>query len=242
VAKFDCNERVIFRDGGTLHRGRVTAVEPHKRRIVTDSGQRVIVSVRRLSTARDRVLILETRLDRNLRSVRSYGPMMQQWLRAYKVEALYERVHTVDAMRRFLRHEGKNANTRFVHIMGHGLHVPGGHAVLQLTFEELNLFEEADVFSGLHDKVLLFSCCDIGGDLDALRAVKEASGAAAVIAYRMEIPDCYTNLAEVLLYEILLSKPATSPKRAVETVANALKMLDVKVEGFITRKPVLVCV
>ena len=111
MATFDVNDRVIFTFNGVRHRGKVTRVEPKKRRVVTDSGQRLVVPVRRLKHSPDRALILETRLDRNLRS-RTYGPMMQQWLSALNVEALYERVHTVRDIRQFLQRDGRNAATR----------------------------------------------------------------------------------------------------------------------------------
>ena len=73
-------------------------------------------------------------MDQNLRSRRAYGPMMQDWLRAYGVEALYERVHTKEAMRRFFRKEGKNLGTRFIHVIGHGIDDPGaGKARVETT-------------------------------------------------------------------------------------------------------------
>ena len=242
MRKFECNERVIFRFDGVTHRGRVTAVEPKTRRVVTDSGKRLVVPVGSLRTAANRSLILETRLDRNLRSNRTYGPMMQQLLYAFDVEALYERVHTVDSMRRFLRQEGKNPATRFIHVMSHGTVGPKrGTAALHLTFGDLNLVEQADVFKDLPDKILLFSCCQIGQDRGVLERIKEVSKAAAVISYRVDVNDWYTNLAEALLYERLLNS-TMSPQRAVKVVGEVLDLMGVKVHGVVTRKPVMVCV
>lgn len=242
MRKYNSDERVVFKLDGIVYRGRVTSVEPHARRVVTDSGKRLVIPVRRLRPARNRSLILETRLDRNLRSNRTYGPMMQQLLYAFDVEALYERVHTADSMRRFLRQEGKNPATRFVHVMSHGTVGPKpGSAMLHLTFDDLDLVKQADVFKDLQDKILLFSCCQIGRDREVLEIIKDVSGAAAVISYRVDVNDWYTNLAEALLYERLI-KSTMSPQKAVRLVAEVLDRMGVKVDGVVTRKPILVCV
>lgn len=242
MSYFDINDRVIFTYNGVRYRGKVTKVESKKRRVVTDSGQRLVVPLRSLKRSPDRALILETRLDRNLKSGRIYGPMMQQWLSALNIEALYERVHTVEAMRRFLQQEGKNAATRFVHIIGHGSDDPGiGTATLYLTFERLSLGKDADVFKGLDGKIIIFSCCEIGADHRVLETIKQASGAAGVIAYRVAVNDWYTNVAEGLLYERLINTTCT-PQKAVTLVSEAMAHLGVKVAGVVTRKPVLVCV
>ncbi len=242
MAKFDRNDRVMFRHDGQVHRAKVTQVTPHKRRVVTDSGKRLEVPVRRLRRSPDRVLILEARLDRGLNSPRAYGPMMQQWLYAYDVVALYEKVHTVEAMRRFLRREGKNVTTRFVHIMAHGTDEPGtGTAFIKLTFEKLDLVKDAKVFAGLKGKIIIFSCCEVGADTRAMEAVKEASGAKAIIGYRLPVEDWYTNLTEVLLYDRILST-AWSPKKAVQAVNKALSEAGVRARKRAVRKPVLVCV
>jgi len=242
MSRFNINERVIFTYNGVRHRGKVTRVEPKKRRVVTDSGQRLLVPVRSLKRSPDRVLILETRLDRSLKSGRIYGPMMQQWLSALKVEALYERVHTVEDMRYFLQRDGRSASTRFIHIMGHGTDGPGvGRATLHLTFEPLNLREKVEIFQGLKGKIIIFSCCEIGANLRVLNEIKQESGASGVIAYRIAVDDWYTNVAEGLLYERLINTTC-SPQTAVRLVSEAMKCLGTKVAGIVTRKPVLVCV
>ena len=82
MTKFDRNQRVVITHEGKLVRGKVTGVGPKKRRVVTDSGKRLLVSVYNLRDAKEKILILETRLDRNLKSNRIYGPMMKQWFSA----------------------------------------------------------------------------------------------------------------------------------------------------------------
>jgi hypothetical protein len=165
--------------------------------------------------------------------------MVKQWLEAYEgVEVLYERVHTVEDFRRFLHREGRKPSTRFIHYGGHGQCPEKKKAVLRLTFEDLNLQEDIDVFAGLTGKVLIFSCCEVGANVRIMEQLKEVSGAAAVIAYRSEVMDTYTNLAEAMLYDRLFA--GLRPNAAVNAVTDALRALGVRSDG--ARKPVLVCV
>lgn len=240
MAKHELGERVIYREDGVTYRGKVTKVERGARRIVTDSGRRRIVNVRKLKASPDRFLILETRLDRSLKSRRAYAEMMKQWISAYGVEALHEKVHTIEDLRMFLRAEGRNPATRFIHIIGHGS-TDCGQTTLSLTFETIDLVAQAEVFRDLHEKVILFSCCGIGASLQAMRAIKNASGAAAVIGYRTSVCDTYTNLAEALLYDRLIETPL-QPAQAVDKVGQLLQKLGVKPSNEGTRKPAIVCV
>ena len=177
MEKFAKGERVIFRtEDGSKQRGKVTAVLPKLRSIKTDSGHIMKVPVRRLKKSPDRVLILEGRLDRTLRSNRIYGDMLKTWLSAYGVEALYERVHTTEDMRRFLSREGRDIATRYIHIICHGEDLSGcGTAKLCLTFDKLDLFKNCNVFENLTGKILIFSCCEIGNDIKAMEEVKRVS-------------------------------------------------------------------
>jgi CHAT domain-containing protein len=149
--------------------------------------------------------------------------MLQQWFSAYGVEPLYERIHTIHDLEKFLHQEGRNVSTRFVHITCHGKDEQGcGTAKLCLTFDDVDLVRNADIFKGLDGKVIVFSCCQVGNDERAMLAVKEASGAAAIIGYRMSVKDSYANLAEVLLYDRLLI-PHMKVAEAVKQVQSTLK-------------------
>ena len=118
-----------------------------------------------------------------------------------------------------------------------------GTARLSLTFEKVDLVRDCRIFEGLDGKVLIFSCCEIGRDRKAMRIIKESSGAAAVISYRMSVRDSYANLSEVLLYDRLLDS-RFSPIKAVEQVQSILKDLNPIIgdENYrFAKKPVLVC-
>ena len=157
------------------------------------------------------------------------------------MEALYEKVHTVEAMHRFLDQEGHNIATRFIHIMAHGVDEPGGGtATLHLTFDKLDLYNQADVFAGLEGKVIILSCCEVGADSRVMRRLKKVSGAMAVIGYRLPVDDWYTNLVEALIYERLINSNMR-PDKAVKLAIDALELIGAKLEGSEPRKPVLVC-
>jgi len=242
MVNFDRHSRVIFEMDGMKQRGRITRVLPKWRGVVTDSGKRMVVPVRRLKPSPDRVLILETRLDRtNLRSNRLYGLMMQQWLSAYDVVTLYERVHTLEDLRNFLRREGQNVATRFIQIIGHGAHKAGTtKAMFKLTFGSIDLIEQADIFKGLDGKVIILSCCEVGGNSRAMELIKEKSGAAAIVAYRRWIYDFHSNLCEAMLFDRLI-ETRMNPWKAVDSVNRALDELEIKLGPPGTRHPVLVC-
>jgi hypothetical protein len=185
-------------------------------------------------------MVLEARLDGDLRSPRSYARMIRRWLSAYRVKVLHERIHTREDLRQFLRRVARQDSTRFLEIIAHGTE-PGEKEGrrLKLTFENVDLRKDAGLFAGLDEKVILFSCCSLGGDPVAMRRVKEASNAAAVIAYRIPVEDHYTNLHEALIYDRLLTTNQ-SPKLAAEEVAAALYDLGVRPLGRIVRKSALV--
>lgn len=232
--------RVAFSYRGQKLTGRVTGLLDKKRRVVADTGERTELSVRALKPALDKVLILESRLDRSVRfTKRTYAPMLKALLEAYpSVEVFHERVHSESDLAHFLKSEGRKLSTRFIHYIGHGVHRGGMDTTLELTLGGVNLYESADIFTGLKGSVIIFSCCQVGANEQALRHIKKVSGAAAVIGYRTEVEDTYTNLAEALLYDRLFSR--MKPQDAVKNVGEGLLKMGIRPEG--TRRPVLVCV
>ena len=247
MAKFQKGERVIFADDdGNKHRGKITDVLPKKKRakVVTDTNQRLEVPVRRIRPSPDKVLILEARLDRNLKSRRLYGDMFRQWLSAYNVETLYERVHTVEDVRRFLAREGRDVSTLVIHVMCHGEDLPGRRrARLCLTLYKLDLVKDKNVFENLEGKIVIFSCCEIGDDIKAMEEIKQISQASAIISYRKSVLDSYTNLTEVLLYDRLINT-RKHPRIIVDQIQKLLRDLGVRFTDINEKasKPVLVCV
>jgi hypothetical protein len=233
---------VVFRDGQTDHRGRVVAERGRRREVMTDAGLKAEVPASRLRASADRALILEGRLESNLRSRRVYGPLMRRFLSSYDVEAMYEKIHTQEDLRRFLARYARSPGFRFVHLICHGQDPKGSNSAhLVLTFDTVVLPANAGIFEKLNDKIIIFSCCKIGADKPALAAVKKASGAAAIIAYRRSVYDNYALLAESLFYDQVIDQNQT-PARAVERANRALRDIGCRHPDEKTRLPVMVCI
>jgi len=228
-------------DCGTRNRGRVTQVLRKTRRVVSDTGRRQIVPVMRLARAPDTVLILEGRLDRSLNSRRTCAPILQLLLMAYGTKAYSEKIHTGLDLRFFLKREARKSSHRIIHIICHGLNDSPDGALLQLTHDKVKLMECLADFEGLCGKILILSACEVGANRRTMEALKKASGACAVIAYRKSVYDTYTNLAEALLYEQLLNSNV-APSTAVERVHEALSAVKTKPCDDKYRGNVMVCV
>ena len=129
--------------------------------------------------------------------------------------------------RKFLEIDVDNFNERLKAMKPHvAFDVPNvltgeGNLKIDLTFESMDLIKQSDVFAGLDGKVIIFSCCEVGADRRVMKAIKKISGAAAVIGYRLEVDDWYTNLVETMLYERLINT-RMSAKKVVKRVNEAL--------------------
>jgi hypothetical protein len=98
---------------------------------------------------------------------------------------------------------------------------------LELTFGKFRLQDNLELFKVIKGKVLILCACQVGANKQIMQQLKRVSGARAVIAYRKSVYDTYTNLAEALLYDQLLSAD-TSPQEAVKRVYQALKVIRTK--------------
>jgi CHAT domain len=219
--RFERGDRVIVRQNGTRLGGRVSGVlSPWRFRVVTDQNRRLEVPKRDLRRGRNNVLILETRLDAALHSQRHSGTFLREFLQAYGVQALYERVHTKRDLEQFLDQARRTPNIPYIHFVAHGS--VKERSSLLLTFERVNLHREAGMFRALDGKLLIFSSCDIGADRVAMERILEFSRAQAIIAYTKEIEDSYSYLAESLLYGLVFDS-LLSPTEIVRRVRAALR-------------------
>jgi hypothetical protein len=159
----------------------------------------------------------------------------------YGSELLHEKVHTKEDLKAFLRKEGRHEEFRYIHLMAHGANTKGsGRVKLYLTHESFDLVENREIFAGLKGKVIIFSSCELGNDIPAMQAIRDASEAAAVITYRCVVDDYYTNIAELLFYHQLIENDR-SPKKAVELVREMLSVGNIKISDQVTRAPVIRC-
>ncbi|MCW8131648.1 MAG: hypothetical protein KIS92_14980 [Planctomycetota bacterium] len=234
---FEIGERVVLRQKRRWVGARVTQVDRWRRRVITDMGERKIVSARALWYPTESFLMLETRLDRKLSSMRNQGNFIREHLAAYGARLLYERVHSKEDLRRFLQTEGRRSSVRMIHFTGHG---HGKAGTISLTFEEVKLAENLDLFKGLKGKVILFSSCEIGNLREVMRTLVRKAQLAGVIAYRTEVNDTYANLADAMIYDRLLLS-SDPPRKIVQRVNKALRALDKSDYQSKWRGPVLTC-
>lgn len=222
---FKRNDRVVVGlDSGQRVGGRITGKQGANYRVVTDSYKRLKVSGRRLRRGSDDVLLLEARLDRPLRSHRHQGTFMKEFLEPLGRRVLYEKVHTKEDLKRFLAIARRDPTIPYVHYVGHGEF--RGEAKLKLTFERVDLRKDADIFSDLGGKVLIFSCCTVGRDRAAMRHLLKVSKARAIICYDKDIDDAYAFVTEALLYNRMFDT-LRRPSEVVSAVKRALRSLRV---------------
>lgn len=69
---------------------------------------------------------------------------------------------------------------------------------------KINLADRAGrhLFRGLHGKVLLFSCCEVGDNDELMRALLKASGAKALFSYTDNVTDSQALIIEALFYHL----------------------------------------
>lgn len=232
--KHEPGNRVTFKDSeGRKRSGRVTSVEPQRRRVKTDDGNLVSVSVRQLREAHDQALLLETRLDSNLQSKRGDGVFLEEFFKPHKVKCLYERVHSKENLRYFLGFARRTtSNVRWVHYLGHGSTREGSNKCqLDLTAGKLLLPEDLEVFAGLPGKTLIFSCCDVGRCPGVMEQILGISGAEAVYAYNGEVYDHTARVGDTALYGIMLNEPHLKPQTVAQRVNQILRLVGTDFEG-----------
>src|SRR2546425_1102584 len=95
ATRLEIDDRVVVRlSDGRRVGGWITGRQGAAYRVVTDAYRRLRVSRRRLTRGRENVLLLESRLDRTLRSYRHQGTFLRELLKPFDTEVLYEKVHT----------------------------------------------------------------------------------------------------------------------------------------------------
>lgn len=207
-------------------------------RVRRDEGGMADIASRSLKVYSEKVLFLEGRLDESLASHREYGTMMKTWLSAQNVVMLTEKIHSLVDLAAFLRKEGNRFDTRLIHLMSHGS-MDGGKPILELTHENVSLASEMGRFPKLRGKILLLSCCEVGQAEGVMQDLRDATEARAVLAYRREVNDDYSNLTEAMLYACLFEHREWKLRTVVAKVYDAMKNMGLRPDDRATRRPVL---
>lgn len=153
-----------------------------------------------------RILLLETQLPARLTSSsRRQIPFMEELLRPFQgVDLISERVHSRSDLKKFLDVARRNTNIRVIHIVSHREYSPKRPVIVLTGDEKINLAdrEGRNLFRGLNGKVLLFSCCEVGGNDELMRALLKISRAKAIFSYTDTVTDRQALITEALFYHL----------------------------------------
>lgn len=169
---------------------------------------------------RSKVMLLETHLDRRLDSERSQIPFMRAYFRTLpSIDLLAKEVHSRADLLKVLTEARHQPSIKVVHLIAHGRH-HAGRASLILTHNDpvdLALTKNQRLFRGLKNKVLFFSCCQLGRNATVMQRLLKLSRATAVFSYSDEVTDYQSFLIEALFYHLThtqLAKPSPMALRA----------------------------
>jgi hypothetical protein len=255
VARIRAGDRVSWKDAdGKRHTGRVLGDGGNAllgRVAEEGTGRRFEVGKRSLRRLPVGVLLLEAGLDRSLRSDRRAADFFAAYfLQAWELRIPTERVHSAEDFEDFTRRYRSRA--RVVHLVCHG-DTDGSSTWVSFTREAAFLREDGTLADlpwtkYLRGKILLLSCCEVGGDDEAMLHLGRTAQLDALICYRHYVYDDYNYIAEPLLYDLLLRsrQPQTLQRvrAVVESVATFLYQNDVdarwlREEGQQIRTPTL---
>ena len=152
-----------------------------------------------------RVLLLETQLPARLASSsRRQIPFMEELLRPFQgLELIPERIHSRSDLKKFLDLARRDPRIRVVHIVSHGKYSTKRPVIILTGDEKINLAAEGrTLFKGLRGKVILFSCCEVGGNAELMRVLLKASGAKAIFSYTDTVTDRQALITEALFYHL----------------------------------------
>lgn len=160
-----------------------------------------------MGKSKEKILFLETQLDSQLSSQRTQIGFMKSFLENYDlIEFIPKEVHSKSDLIKFLDYARKDKNIIAIHFSGHG-EISKNKCSLVLTMDEkidLTKSENQKIFRNLNNRVLFFSCCQIGNDIDVMNKILEISKAEAIFSYSDNIFDDQAFLIESLFYHLLI--------------------------------------
>ncbi|MDO8749722.1 MAG: hypothetical protein Q7K03_01050 [Dehalococcoidia bacterium] len=199
------------------------------------------------------ILVLESQLDKDLRSSRSQKEFMRLLGQTFSGLSVFHReIHSFADLEHFIG-EARKYKCDLIHYIGHG-DIDQDGAFLRLTNDDTIKLSTAQpkmglrVFHDLRDVVLLFSCCGVGDDEKSLLKLKQVSGARAIFAYRTKtVYDYQAFLTDSMLYQLLygplpdsrLQGKLATPEAICERVNNCIEQLLLYRRG---RKDILMAV
>jgi len=199
----------------TYQRGRtIRLVDSHGRRYTNARARGANIALTMVRPVRFGLFVFDTRLDRSLSSQRQAGRFWQEYCDCAGWSWGSERVHSLADLRYFL---GRAIPGDVLIFSGHG-HDKRGFRLS--NGEELDGRQPLEVNHANHDKVVLFSSCQLGRSEKMAHRLMEALHARALIGYSTDVLDDMAFVAEPMLLQLLAA--GRSARAATETVAAAL--------------------
>ncbi|WP_373047318.1 hypothetical protein [Vulgatibacter sp.] len=199
----------------TYQRGRtIRLVDSHGRRYTNARSKGANIALTAVRPIRFGLFVFDTRLDRSLASQRQAGRFWQEYCDCAGWSQGSERVHSLEDLRYFL---GRAIPGDVLIFSGHG-HESRGFRLS--NGELLDGRKKLEINPANHDKVVLFSSCQVGRTEKMAQRLRESLQARAIIAYSTDVLDDIAFVAEPLLLQLLAA--GKSPTVATEMVAAAL--------------------
>jgi len=180
-----------------------------------------------MGKGKDKILFLETDLDEKLSSPRTQIGFMKSFFGTYDhIEFIPKEVHSRSDLSKFLDYAREDKRIRAIHIVGHG-EISKNKCSLVLTMDEridLTKDENQKIFKNLDGRVLFFSCCQIGSDVDIMQNLLKKSKAEAIFSYSDDVQDDQAFLIESIFYHLFLGfRPPQYEKMSLYTIYEKLK-------------------
>lgn len=200
----------------TYQRGRTIRLVDSQGRRYTNARSRgaANIALTAVRPVRFGVFVFDTRLDRSLASQRQAARFWEEYCGCAGWSWGAERVHSLADLRYFL---GRAIPGDVLIFSGHG-HSDRGFRLS--NGEALDGRHPLEIHHANHDKVVLFSSCQLGRSEKMAHRLREALHARALIGYSTDVLDDMTFVAEPLILQLLAS--GKSPRVATEMVREAL--------------------
>ncbi len=156
---------------------------------------------------KQKILFLETQLDQELSSPRNSIVFMESFFKSYDfIEFISKQVHSKEDLIKFLDYARRDKKIIAIHISAHGKSSRNNCSLFFTNNEKIDLTntENQKIFQNLKNRVLFFSCCQVGRNADIMNKILKISKTEAIFAYSENIDDDQAFLIDPLFYHLLI--------------------------------------
>lgn len=172
-----------------------------------------------------KILYLETQLDKNIDSKRTQVKFMEELisnLTPEDFEIITKEVHSREDLKKFLSYARRDPKIFCIHFGGHGFAKRGLCSIVLTKNEKINLKHKKnlELFKNLPNKILFFSCCQIGSDNETINKILKISKADGVFGYSRNVLDSQAIIIESLFYHYCCTSEV---ERTYNTIYEKIK-------------------